>query len=258
MTGKTIPSHKNLIEVLRVRTDAEGMLIARPNRFLAIVEIENNGIKEHVQVHVHDPGRLTDILFPGNRVLLRKADSLKRKTGWDMIAGKVSDDWILINSSFHGEISRWVIENGIVDFLSTCDSILPEQKYGDSRLDYLLRKDGKDIWVEVKGCTLVQDRIASFPDSPTTRGRRHVEELIKAKAEGYDAAMLILIFRPEAECFTANERIDPTFSQVFHRAIESGVRVFPVLFTYEDGSIHFCAQIPVCNSLDDKLIDSKV
>lgn len=246
MTDKRIHSTRDQTEVIHIRTDVQGTLIARPNRFLAIVELEVGGIREHVKAHVHDPGRLTDILYPGNSVLLRKATGLKRKTGWDLIAGEVSGNWILINSSFHGQISRWVIENGIVDMMSDCDSILPEQKYGNSRLDYLLRKDGKDIWVEVKGCTLAEGRVASFPDAPTARGRRHVEELVKARAEGYEAAMLVLIFRPEAECFKANEMIDPEFSEVFNRAIGSGVAVFPLLFTFKAGMICFCKRLPVC------------
>jgi sugar fermentation stimulation protein A len=236
-------------QVLHIHTDTEGTLIERPNRFLAIVEIEENGNKKQEKVHVHDPGRLTDVLYPGNRVLLRKADNPKRKTGWDMIAGKIGVNWILINSAFHRQISGWVIENGVVDILSNAESILPEQKYGDSRLDYLILKEGKSIWLEVKGCTLAEGRIASFPDAPTTRGKRHLEELIKARSEGHEAAVLILVLRPEAECFTANGIIDPAFTETFEKALEAGVKVFPLLFSFKDGVIRYHCQLPLCATI---------
>jgi sugar fermentation stimulation protein len=253
MTPKKPSSSKPNQKVLQIHADTEGTLIARPNRFLAIVEIEENGIKSHEKVHVHDPGRLIDVLNPGNRVLLRKADNPKRKTGWDMIAGRISDNWILINSAFHRQISGWVIENGIVDFFSNADSILPEQKYGDSRLDYLIMKEGRSIWVEVKGCTLAEGRVASFPDAPTTRGKRHLEELIKARSEGHEAVVLILVLRPEAECFTANGIIDPAFAETFKKAMDAGVRVFPLLFSFEDGMICYHSQLPLC----DKVLSAK-
>ncbi|WMW22874.1 DNA/RNA nuclease SfsA [Methanolobus mangrovi] len=249
MKTKTPPSSIPSKKVLQIPTDTEGILIERPNRFLAIVEIEENGTKKQEKVHVHDPGRLIDVFYPGNRVLLRKANNPKRKTGWDMIAGRISDNWILINSAFHRQISGWVIENGVVDFFSNADSILPEQKYGDSRLDYLILKEGKSIWVEVKGCTLAEGRVASFPDAPTTRGKRHLEELIKARTEGYEAAVLILVLRPEAECFTANGLIDPAFAETFKKALEAGVKVFPLLFSFEDGVICYHSQLPLCDKV---------
>ncbi len=241
------PGNKRPLKVLQIRTDVQGTVIERPNRFLAIVEILDNGMFKHEKVHVHDPGRLIDIIYPGNRVLLRKAENKKRKTTWDMIAGRFSGEWILINSSFHRQISTWIIDNGIIDYLSNADILLPEQKYGDSRLDYLLEKQGRKIWIEVKGCTLAEGNIASFPDAPTIRGKRHVEELIKAVSEGYEAAVIVLVFRPHSRCFKANEIIDPAFAQVFNRALEAGVKIFPVMFSFEKGNICYQKQIPLCN-----------
>jgi sugar fermentation stimulation protein A len=236
-------------KVLNIQTDVEGTLIERPNRFLAIVEIDVNGTKSQEKVHVHDPGRLIDILYPGNRVLLRKASNPKRKTGWDMIAGRSGNNWILINSAFHRQLSEWVIENNIIDLLSNADTVLPEQKFGESRLDYLLMRGDTDIWIEVKGCTLAERKTASFPDAPTTRGKRHLDELIKARSEGHEAAILILIFRPEAEYFTANGIIDPDFAQTFEKALEAGVNVFPLLFSFENNTVIYHSQLPLCKNV---------
>lgn len=249
MTPEKPSSFKPDNKVLQIHTDTEATLIERPNRFLAIVEIDDNGNKRQEKAHVHDPGRLIDILYPGNRLLLRKASNPNRKTGWDVIAGKIDDNWILINSAFHRRISQWVLENDIVDFLSNADSILPEQKYGDSRLDYLILKEGKSIWVEVKGCTMAEDEVASFPDAPTTRGKRHLEELIKARNEGHEAAVLIIVLRPEAECFTANGIIDPAFTETFTKALDAGVKVFPLLFSFEDGAVYYHSQLPLCDKV---------
>lgn len=249
MTQKTSSSSALSKKVLSIQTDVEGILVERSNRFLAIVEIEDGDTKRQEKVHVHDPGRLLDILYPGNRVLLRKASNPKRKTGWDMIAGKSGDNWILINSAFHRQISGWIIENDIIDLFSNVDAVLPEQKYGESRLDYLLVKGNKDIWIEVKGCTLAEGRISSFPDAPTTRGKRHLDELIKARSEGHEAAILILIFRPEAECFTANGIIDPDFAQTFEKALEAGVKAFPLQFSFEDNTVIYHSQLPLCKNI---------
>nr|WP_321498227.1 DNA/RNA nuclease SfsA [uncultured Methanolobus sp.] len=236
-------------KVLEIPTDTEGILIERPNRFLAIVEVDVNGTKSHEKVHVHDPGRLVDILYPGNRVLLRKASNPKRKTGWDMIAGRSGDNWILINSAFHRQISEWVILNNIIDLFSNADTVLPEQKFGESRLDYLLMKGDTDIWIEVKGCTLVEGKTASFPDAPTTRGKRHLDELIKARSEGNESAILILVLRPEAECFTANGIIDPDFAHTFEKALDAGVNVFPLLFSFENNTVIYHSQLPLCRNV---------
>ncbi|WP_406661812.1 DNA/RNA nuclease SfsA [Methanolobus sp. ZRKC3] len=246
MTQKPQPSSQTPREVLQIQTDAEGILIERPNRFLAIVEIDDAGVKRQEMVHVHDPGRLVDVLYPGNRVLLRKAENSNRKTGWDMIAGRIGDEWVLINSAFHRRISEWVLENGVIDELRGIDSIIPEQKFGDSRLDFLLEEDGKKIWVEVKGCTLAEGKIAVFPDAPTSRGKRHLEELIRAIDEGYEAAIIILVLRSEAECFTPNWNIDPAFSETMIRAAEKGVMIFPLQFRFEDNSIYYLSRIPLC------------
>lgn len=232
-------------EVIKIETDVAGVVVARPNRFLCIVNVTKPEFMEDELVHVHDPGRLEDILFPGNRVLLKRAKSDKRKTRWDLIAGDVKGDWVLVNSAWHRRISEWVIENRIISFLNNVDLVLPEQKFGDSRLDFLLKEKDRSIWVEVKGCTFAQDGIALFPDAPTTRGKRHLEELIKARNEGHEAAIFILIFRQEAEYFAPNDRIDPDFALTFRKAMDSGVKVFPFQFSFQKNTIFFHSLLPV-------------
>lgn len=257
MNSEKSLSPKAPTEVLHIHTDTEAILIERPNRFVAIVEIEEDGIKRQEKAHVHDPGRLIDILYPGNRLLLRKASNPNRKTGWDVIAGRIGEEWILINSAFHRQISQWVLENRVIDELKDIDGIIPEQKFGDSRLDFLLETNGvegeenekeqvKRTWVEVKGCTLAENNVAMFPDAPTTRGKRHLEELMRAVDEGYDAAIIILVLRSDAGCFTPNWMIDPDFTKTMIQAVEKGVMIFPLQFIFENNSIYYFSEIPLC------------
>jgi sugar fermentation stimulation protein A len=236
--------------VLDIPLDAEGILVSRPNRFLGIVDIVHPLGSKSVKVHIHDPGRLTDILYPGNHVLLKKASGKNRKTEWDLIAGKAEDYFILTHSGYHRQISMWVLENKILESLANTEKILPEQFFGESRLDYLLEEAGHRTWVEVKGCTLAENGRAMFPDAPTTRGRRHVEELIRAVRSGDKAMMMVLVFRQEAQCFSAHERIDPDFADSFKRALKEGVQVQPLVFTFradgDGGHVYYYGKLPLC------------
>jgi sugar fermentation stimulation protein A len=125
------------------------------------------------------------------------------------------------------------------------DSILPEQKLGDSRLDFLVLKIDKRIWVEVKGCTFVRDDVALFPDAPTTRGKRHLDELTPAKKNGDNAAVLFLVFRPDAKYFSPNRLMDPQFYGAYQKAREAGVDFYPLLFTFRQRNIYFNMILPL-------------
>ena len=236
--------------VLDIPLDAEGILVSRPNRFLGIVDIVNPLGPKSEKVHIHDPGRLTDILYPGNHVLLKKAKGKNRKTEWDLIAGKAGDNFVLTHSGYHRQISMWVLENKIIQSLANTEKILPEQVFGESRLDYLLKVVGHRTWVEVKGCTLAENGRAMFPDAPTIRGRRHVEELIKGVHSGDKAIMLVLVFRQESQCFGAHEKIDPDFAAAFEHALKEGVQVHPLVFTFradgDRGHVQYCGKLPLC------------
>ncbi len=230
-------------KIVEIPYDIEGKFIERKNRFLGEVEI--NGSKR-VAVHVRDPGRLEEILYEGNEVLLKKADSTGRKTDYDLIAGKVGDDWILVNSGYHRMIMEKIFQDDEMNPIKGMDSFKAEQKLGESRIDFLVERDGDIVWVEVKGCTLAKDGVALFPDAPTTRGKRHLEELIKAKRRGDNSAVIFLIFRPDAECFLPYRERDPDFSSTFYEAIDSGVEFHAIQVEYVDGVLYYKGEIPVC------------
>ena len=221
-------------KLIMIKSDTEGIFIKCVNKFLAIVEIE----KEE-KVHVHDPGRLEKILFPGNRILLRKAGNKTRKTKWDVIAARYKNEWVFANSSYHEKIAESILNRRLI---LKAEKIKKEYRYLDSRIDFLI---DEKLLLEVKGCTLEENGIALFPDAPTARGRRHLAALLHAVKEGYNAAILFLVFVP-ADCFTPNEDIDADFAKLFYMAVDSGIKVYVIRLKYDGEWVWFEGKLPVC------------
>lgn len=232
--------------LLRLTWDARGLFKERPNKFLGVVDIWDPEEMRGVEVHMYDPGRLGEILFPGNPVLLKRAQGKHRRTAWDLIAGRVSGFWIPVHSGYHRALAEGIFRYERLSPFGPVTRVRPEVKLGHSRMDFLLEKrDGSTVWVEVKGCTLARDGVALFPDAPTKRGQRHIEELIKLKESGEDAALLMLVFRPDARYFAPNMETDPLFSSSFYRALKEGVEVHPLLLSYDGRVVYYERELPV-------------
>jgi len=231
--------------LIQIPHDTRGIFKTRKNRFLSEVEIfETNSVED---VHVRDPGRLGEILYSGNEVLLEKAQGGNRKTNWTLLAGKVNDQWIFVNSGYHRSIAENILDDPDISPFEELVDHEAEKRLGDSRIDFLLEKEGEKIWLEVKGCTLARDGKALFPDSPTKRGKRHVEELIEAISPGKTSgALLFLVFRSGTSCFEPNEDKDPDFARAFEKGIEAGLEVHPVRLNYDGSAIEYRGEIPLC------------
>ncbi len=228
---------KNKIAILNVEWDREGIFLSRPNRFVGIVDMDG----EEEAVHIHDPGRLEELLYPGNRVLLKKAEKAGRKTGWDLIAAHHGDMWVFTNSSYH----RWISEK-IVRMLYPDNEIRAEVMVGHSRLDFMVKSGENITGIEVKGCTLTEDGTALFPDAPTERGRKHVKTLMKMMDEGNDAVLMVLVFRKDSLCFSANRRTDPWFADALDAAVRKGLKVHPMLLEYDGKTVWWLGEIGLC------------
>lgn len=209
----------------------KGSFINRPNRFTVLFKKED-GTEE--LAHLRDPGRLKELLCPNAKLLLRKAiGNTKRKTKYDVIGIYKNKLWILLNSGFHSDLAEELIESQIIDEISDYTVEKREYSYGKSRIDFLLknRENPKDkMLLEVKGCTLVENKIAKFPDAPTIRGKKHLEELLKSKSENYNASVLFLILKEDAEIFTPNNDTDPDFTETLYLVEKNGVKVIPFVF----------------------------
>jgi len=235
------------MDVFKVETDAKGIFLERINRFVGLVNITSPRKIGEVKVHIHDSGRLGELLFHGNEVLLKRAvSSQKRKTEWDLIASKFENQWVLTNSGLHRRIAESIFKKGIP--FGPLAEMKPEVKINESRLDFLLKTQNEEsIWVETKGCTLTENGVALFPDAPTSRGRKHVEELITLAREGKRTAIVFLVMRKDSRCFMPNTRTDPEFGRVFFEAVREGVEVYPLLFEFSPPVLKYLRTIPVCN-----------
>ena len=241
--------------VLQLDRDRMGIFRSRPNRFLGLIKLDepDSSTTNEVYAHIHDPGRLKELLYPGNLVLLKKAVvRSKRKTVWDVLAAKFNGNWILIHSGYHRAIAEWVLTNGQILPFGNPRSITPEVSVGDSRLDFeLIDQTGRRVLIEVKGCTLAENGVALFPDAPTARGRRHLDTLLAAKqnaSNGLECALVVLVFRPDAIRFMPNARTDPEFARLFYHAYFNGIEVYPLVFEYDSHRINYLHRISVSDS----------
>ncbi|ADU97304.1 sugar fermentation stimulation protein [Thermovibrio ammonificans HB-1] len=212
-----------------------GTFVERLNRFVVLLLV--NG--ELKKAHLSDTGRLRELLVEGAPLLL--APNPRGKLDYKVVAVKSGGEWVLINTQVHPKIAQGLIEAGCLGFKPK--EILREVKRGRSRIDFLI--DG-DFYLEVKGCNLVKEGVCLFPDAPTERGRKHLEELIRLKREGFRAGVLFLAFR---SCFSLrpNAETDSAFAEVFSEAKLSGVDFFAFRLVLKplSGEVWAVEEIPV-------------
>ncbi|MFP3951236.1 MAG: DNA/RNA nuclease SfsA [Candidatus Bathyarchaeia archaeon] len=199
----------------------ETRFLERKNRFLGITLLEG----EHVEAYIPNPGRLKELLFPGAIVYLIESPAPTRKTDYDLVLVRKEGTLISIDSHVPNMVVREEIESGGIAEFRGFRIKKREPTYNNSRLDFLLTKDGESILLEVKSCTLVEAGRALFPDAPTERGVRHVNTLVHA-LEGGRSAILILVQRGDADVFQPNWGTDPSFSLALREAWKEGVEVY--------------------------------
>ena len=225
--------------LFEIKHDKTGKFISRPNRYLAEVEIDGN-----VElVHVHDPGRLKELLLPDAKVYIKSATNPARKTRWDLIAVENNGEMVLLNSAYHRYIAEAYLKNFEISEFGAYDYIKPEAKYKDSRLDFYMEKGDENIWIEVKGCTLTVGEAAMFPDAPTKRGLKHLGELLELSSENR-AAILILVFR-KSKYFVPNFETDPEFSRKLIEISKKNVGVYPIQLEFSKGKIYYKGILPL-------------
>ncbi len=197
--------------------------ISRPNRFIARCLL--NG--EEIIAHVPNTGRCKEILRPGAKVILKEAENPRRKTAFSLIAAEKEGRLINIDSQAPNRVVKEALLNRslILPGWEGEFCLQPEALLNSSRIDFALKGKNKLGWLEVKGVTLENGGIASFPDAPTQRGLRHVEELIKAAQKGEDAFIIFLIQMEGVKYFTPNNITQPEFGEALKRAKKAGVKL---------------------------------
>ncbi len=199
----------------------------RPNRFIVLARTPAGIVKTHCP----NPGRLREILLPGRKLILEKADKPERKTRWTLAAALYRDTVIpLVSARSNGLVGKLVLPGLFPGFQAES-----EQTLGKSRMDWLLSKGTKKIWTEVKACTLVEQGRALFPDAPSTRAVKHLGELCNP-GEGNTAAVFFTVMNPSAKVFSPNPHTDPSFCTALSLAAESGVSIHALtVSTDEEG-----------------------
>ncbi len=215
-----------------------GAFIARPNRFIAQVEVDG----QTVTAHVKNTGRCKELLLPGARVYLERAENPARKTLYDLIA--VEKGPLLINMDAQAPnkvFGEWARSGGIPGLTL----LRPETTWGSSRFDFYWESATERGFVEVKGVTLEQDGVARFPDAPTLRGVKHLRELIAARQQGYRAAVCFVIQMTGVKFFSSNDDTHPEFGDALREAARSGVEVWAYDCRVTPSSLVMADPVPV-------------
>ncbi len=201
---------------MRYPNITRGAFIDRPNRFTAHVDINGS---VHT-VHVKNTGRCGELLLPGAEVFLTAPGTPGRKTVYDLVAVTNQNGLVVnIDSQAPNAVAKeWLCRRGY-------DRIVPEYRFGDSRLDFYMEKGTQRCLMEVKGCTLEREGIGYFPDAPTQRGAKHLNELANAVKLGYTAYLAFVIQMEGVYEVRPNTFTDPAFALALENAGRAGVRV---------------------------------
>ncbi|MDF2540793.1 MAG: sfsA [Herbinix sp.] len=222
-----------------------GTFLHRPNRFIAHIALEGNALKSNeVVCHVPNTGRLRELLIPGVRVMLSYHPSSTRKTEYELRMVMKGSNWISIDSQLPNAIAHEAIATDVIEELQGYSVIQREQPYQNSRFD--LKLLGEDIcYVEVKGVTLEVDGWTYFPDAPTERGRKHIDEMIHAVKRGYRGVILFVVQVEDAKGFTPNAVTDPAFARKISEAAEAGVEILAYRCLVSPNEVRIIDRIPV-------------
>ena len=195
-----------------------GTFLARPNRFIAHIDMEG----QTEVVHVKNTGRCRELLPVGARVWCQKSDNPARKTQYDLITVQKGDRLINMDSQAPNiAAGEWLRGGGLGDV----ENLRAEVKHGDSRFDFSFLLNGKQCFLEVKGVTLETDGVCAFPDAPTERGAKHLRGLIQAAREGYGAYVLFVIQMSDVKYLHPNDATDPVFAAALREAAENSVTI---------------------------------
>lgn len=213
--------------------------LRRPNRFIAHIEVDG---REEV-CHVKNTGRCRELLMDRAAIYVEHHDNPNRKTKYSLIAVEKGDLLINMDSQAPNKVvGEWLLEKepfGKVKLLK------PECTYGSSRFDFYLETEAEKIFIEVKGVTLEEDGIVRFPDAPTERGIKHLEELCACVEAGYKAAVIFVVQMEGMQHFEPNDKTHPQFGEALRQARKAGVQVLAYECKVTPSSLEISKSIPV-------------
>ena len=215
-----------------------GTFLARPNRFIAHVQIDG----QTEIVHVKNTGRCRELLPVGAKVWCQRSDNPSRKTKYDLITVRKGNRLINMDSQAPNSAAReWLLSGG----LGPVENLRTETSHGDSRFDFSFTLHGKPCFLEVKGVTLEQDGICAFPDAPTERGAKHLRGLQRCVEDGFGGYVLFVIQMSDVVYLHPNDATDPDFGRALRQAAAAGVQVLAVDCTVTEDSMTIGRFVPV-------------
>ena len=220
--------------------------IERPNRFIAYVDIAG----ERTKVHVKNTGRCRELLQDHAQVYLEKSDNPDRATAYDLVAVEKEGRLVNMDSNAPNKVvGEWLKAGGLYQDISL---VRPETTFGNSRFDFYIESaSGVKAFIEVKGVTLENDNVAAFPDAPSERAIKHVEELIEAHDQGYEAYLIFVIQMKNIRRMEPNRKTHAAFGEVLQKARSAGVHLLAYDCLVSEDSLSMDAQVPVIvDSLD--------
>ena len=224
---------------MRYERIEKAVFLKRPNRFIAYTEL--NGRKE--TVHVKNTGRCAELLVPGASVYIQRSANPDRKTKWDLISVEKGERMINMDSQIPNRLVEEWIRGG--HLFRDVTLVRPETTYGNSRFDLYVEAEGKRIFIEVKGVTLEENGVCRFPDAPSERAVKHLEELILAKQEGYETYVFFVIQMKDVRYFTPNTDTHPAFAEALRRAAAAGVHILAYDCTVSPDSIEIDSPVDI-------------
>lgn len=217
-----------------------GIFRSRKNRFIAEIELDG----EVVLCHVKNTGRCRELFIPGVKAVLQESGNPNRKTRYDLIAVYKKGQLINVDSQVTNTVvEEWVKESG---YFRNLTKVKREVTYGKSRFDlYVEYGDGKKAFIEVKGVTLEENGIARFPDAPTLRGVKHVEELAACRADDYEAYLFFVVQMKQIRYVEPNWNTHPEFGYALRKAADAGVHLLAYDCQMTENSIRIDQPLPV-------------
>jgi len=223
-------------------TLVEGRFVARHNRFLVTVEVAGS----EVSAHLPNSGRLLELLVPGRHTVLVERPAAERKTRYDLSLVEHKGRWVSVDARLPNHLVEEALQAGRLDALAGYLALHREVTFGRSRFDFLLESPQRPpCLVEVKSITLVLEGLGCFPDAVTARGRRHLNELAQAAAEGYRAAVLFCVQRDDARGMRPHDESDPAFGQALRDAVAQGVEAYAFACRVEPEEVAITQRLPV-------------
>lgn len=217
----------------------QGSFIKRVNRFIAHIEIDGSS----EVCHVKTTGRCRELFVPGARVWVDESMNPHRSTKYDLVTVDKGGKLINVDSQAPNRLfEEWALSGGIKGL----DSLKRECRYKDSRFDFMLIRNGRPMYVEVKGVTLEEDGAAIFPDAPTERGLKHVRELMDAKRNGFDCAVFFVVQMKGAAYFAPNRLTHLAFADALEQAMNDGVEIMAYDCVVDPESIFIDSPVSIC------------